>query len=140
MKTISVFIYKESRFPADRMKIRRFVQEYLNDKVHGNAEVGVSVVGDRKMKFLNQKYRNLPETTDVLSFPLDDPSVSTRSDIRVGFSPEKSSPDKVLRLGDVIVSYPQVVLSAAESNKMVDQKLEELIAHGLNHLLGIHHD
>lgn len=137
---VTVLVYTESRFPADRKHIREFVSAYLSKKLRGDIEVGVSIVGDRKMKMLNTQYRKLPETTDVLSFPLDDPSVSNREDIRVGFSPDKSGPDKVLRLGDVIVSYPQAVLEASETNKMVQTKLEELIAHGLDHLMGIHHD
>ena len=136
---INVLIYKESRFPADRVKIRQFVEQYLTHKISGKIEVGVSIVGDRKMKQLNTTYRKLPETTDVLSFPLDDPGVSTREDIKVGFSPEKSAPDKTWRLGDVIVSYPQAVMEAAENNKLVDEQIQALIAHGLDHLMGIHH-
>ena len=137
---VNVLIYTESRFPADRAKIREFVSEYLSSRLRGAIEVGISIVGDRKMKDLNTQYRKLPETTDVLSFPLDDASVSNRVDVRVGFSPDKSSPDKVLRLGDVVVSYPQAVLAASETNKMVDQKIQELVAHGLDHLMGIHHE
>lgn len=137
---ITVLIYTESRFPADRSRIRKFVEQYLVKKISGLVEVGINIVGDRKMKMLNTLYRKVPETTDVLSFPLDDPSASTRSDIAAGFSPDKSSPDKVLRIGDIVVSYPQAVLEAAESNRLVDQKIEELIAHGLDHLLGIHHE
>jgi len=137
---VNVLIYTESRFPADRAKIRKFVSDYLSARLKGAIEVGISIVGDRKMKYLNTLYRQLPETTDVLSFPLDDPSVSNREDIRVGFSPDRSAPDKVLRIGDVIVSYPQAVLEAAETNKLVDTKIAELIAHGLDHLMGIHHE
>lgn len=136
---INVLIYKESRFPADRIRIRDFVEKYLSKKVNGKVEVGISIVGDRKMKYLNTQYRNIPEATDVLSFPLNGPSLTSNQDFKVGFSPDMSSPDKVLRLGDVVISYPQSVLEAAESNKLVDQKIEELIAHGLDHLLGIHH-
>ena len=136
---VNVLIFKESRFPADRLKIKTFVADYLSKKLKGDVEVGVSVVGDRKMRQLNKAYRNLDETTDVLSFPLDDPSVPNRADVRVGFSPDKSAPDKIFRLGDVIVSYPQVVLEAAEANKLVFEQMEFLIAHGLDHLMGIHH-
>lgn len=137
---ITVLIHIESRFPADRTKIRSIVQNYLSQKLSGEVEVGVSIVGDRKMKQLNSQYRQITDTTDVLSFPLDDASASSRKDVQVGFSPEKSAPDQVLRLGDVIVSYPQAVLEAAEANKLVDEQLEFLIAHGLDHLMGIHHE
>ena len=110
---ITVLIFRESRFPADRTKIKKFVENYLSPRLKGLVEVGISIVGDRKMKLLNTTYRNKPETTDVLSFPLDDPQVSTKNDIRVGFSPDKSGPDNVLRLGDVVVSYPMAVMEAA---------------------------
>lgn len=136
---ITVLTYIESRFQTDRKKIKTFVEGYLRDKLTGNVEVNISIVGDRKMRALNKEYRNLDETTDVLSFPVFDPASSGRRDIEVGFSTEKSGPDSVLRLGDVVVSYPQAVLEAADENKLVDTQIEFLIAHGLNHLMGIHH-
>ena len=102
--------------------------------------MGVSIVGDRKMKQLNSHYRKLDETTDVLSFSLDDPQTSSKGAVQSGFSPDKSAPDQVLRLGDVIVSYPQAVMEAAENNKLVDEQIQALIAHGLDHLMGIHHE
>lgn len=92
------------------------------------------------MKTLNKTYREIDATTDVLSFPLNDPSTSSDKDIAAGFSPDRSSPDKVLRIGDVVVSYPQAVLEAAEENVMVDKKIEQLIVHGLDHLMGIDHN
>ncbi len=137
---INVLIYTESRFPADRNHIRDFVESYLNPRIKGEIEVGISIVGDRKMKMLNTQYRKVFEPTDVLSFPINDMTFSTREDIRVGFSPDKSSPDKILRLGDVMVSYPQAVMQAAEANTLVEKQIELLIAHGLDHLLGIHHE
>lgn len=137
---ISVLIFTESRFPVDRKRTKEFVENYLSTKVSGNCEVSISIVGDRKMKLLNTTYRQLPETTDVLSFPMDDTKDSSKNDIETGFSPDKSSPDKILRLGDVVVSYPQAVMEASEANKMVNEQIEFLLAHGLNHLLGIHHD
>lgn len=84
------------------------------------------------MKQLNSKYRKIQETTDVLSFPQNDPSQSMAPFVEV--------PDGVLRLGDVVVSYPQAVLEATEENKLVDQKIIELIEHGIEHLLGHHHE
>lgn len=137
---INVLIYIESRFPADRVKIRKMVQNYLEKKISRDIEVGINIVGDRKIKSLNQQFRGIDEATDVLSFPLEDASVSSRKDLQVGFSPDRSAPDKILRLGDIVISYPQTVREAALDNCMVDQKIEELVSHGLDHLLGIHHE
>lgn len=94
-------------------------------------EVGVTVVGDRRMRQLNKQYRQLDATTDVLSFPLNDPA-------DVG-EPFVELPDNILRLGDIVISYPQAVEEAASENKLVDDQIVFLALHGLNHLLGIHH-
>lgn len=83
------------------------------------------------MRELNRTYRNLDATTDVLSFPLHDPSQSANPFVDV--------PDGTMRLGDIIVSYPEAVEEATEENKMVDEKICELVLHGLEHLLGNHH-
>ena len=130
---ITVLFQTESHFPVDRKKIIQRVTEHLMPQVKSKTEVSISVVGDRRMRELNKKYRNLDDTTDVLSFPLNDPIEHTD----VSFI---DPPDGVLRLGDIIISYPQAVVEAAEENKLVDDQIVFLVLHGLNHLLGIHHE
>jgi len=79
------------------------------------------------MKDLNKKYRGLDKTTNVLSFSLTEgENFAETSDF--------------LRLGDVVVSYPQVIREAAKEEVLVDDKIDELVSHGVLHLLGIHHD
>lgn len=128
---ISVLFQTESHFPADRKKVINAVVNFLQNKIKSRAEVSVSIVGNRCMRELNRTYRKINETTDVLSFPLNDPADRVE--------PFVDPPDSVLRLGDVVISYPQAVAIAAEENKLVDDKLVELVLHGLNHLLGVHH-
>lgn len=129
---ISILFQTESHFPVDRKKIKRAIEDTLSKKVKSDTEVSVTIIGDRRMRQLNGKYRKIDETTDVLSFPLNDTSVNN--------IPFQDSPDRVLRLGDIVVSYPQAVREAVEENKLVDDTIIELVLHGLNHLLGIHHD
>lgn len=136
---VTVLVFSESRFPVDRSKLRIFCEKYLQHKISGAVEVSISIVGDRKMKLLNSKYRSIESTTDVLAFPLDDSANSSLKDLQSGFSPDKSYPDKVLRLGDVVMSYPQAVLEAVDMNTLVNTQIEALVSHGLDHLLGIHH-
>ena len=126
---INVLIYKESRYPFNRKIIRSTVEEVLKTQgVKGKVEIGISVVGDRKMRELNKKYAQKDETTDVLSFSLENGA---------GFI---APPDGVLRLGDVVISYPEAVKNAAENNILVDEEIGTLVEHGLKHLLGIHHE
>jgi len=124
---ITVLFQTESHFPVDRKIIKNAIEKALVGQVHRDAEVSVSIVGDRRMKMLNKKYRKLDATTDVLSFGLDNDSVFVEP------------PDDVLRLGDIVVSYPQAVSEAREENKMVIDQIVLLVLHGLDHLLGKHH-
>jgi len=89
-------------------------------------EVSVAIVGDRKMKVLNKKYRDKEETTNVLSFSLAE-----------GKKMQMAS--GIVKLGDIVISYPQVIKEAVVEEVLVDEKVDELLAHGLRHLLGIHH-
>ncbi len=129
---ITVLFQTESHFPVDRKKIIDAITRELESKMKSNTEVSVTIVGDRRMKDLNKRYRNIDSTTDVLSFPLNDPN-------EVHEAPFVEPPDGILRLGDIIVSFPQAVAEAAEENKLVDDQIAFLALHGLNHLLGIHH-
>lgn len=129
---ISVLFQTESHFPVNRKKVIETVTAALTPKMSGPTEVSITVVGDRRMKALNNKYRRIDATTDVLSFPQNDPTQQEAVFVEV--------PDDVLHLGDIVVSYPQAVMEAREENKMVDDQIVFLVLHGLNHLLGIHHE
>ncbi|MDO8657459.1 MAG: rRNA maturation RNase YbeY [Candidatus Levybacteria bacterium] len=128
MDTVKVLIFVESRYKVDRKRINNSVLNLLKEQgVKGPAEVSIAIVGDRKMHALNKKYKGQDKTTNVLSFSLSEGESSTL-------------PSDILRLGDVVVSYPQVIKEAAKEEVMVDDKVEELVNHGIMHLLGIHHE
>lgn len=129
---IQVLFQTETHFPVNRKKIKNALAAVLEKKIRRSAEVSVAIVGDRRMRELNRTYRNTDATTDVLSFPLSDPLYSHDQ-------PFVDAPDDVLRLGDIIISYPQAIASATEENKLVDDVIVALALHGLDHLLGIHH-
>ncbi|MCL4200505.1 rRNA maturation RNase YbeY [Patescibacteria group bacterium] len=129
---ITVLFQTESHFPVKKSVITGAVTQSLQGRIKSDAELSIIVVGDRRMRELNKNYRKLDATTDVLSFPQHDPSQPMKPFVEV--------PDGILRLGDIVVSYPEAVREATEENKMVDDKLIELVLHGLEHLLGNHHE
>ncbi len=104
----------------------------MQERIVSDADVGVSIVGNRQIHALNKKYRKKDYPTDVLSFPLNDPSQQETV-------PFIEAPDDILHLGDIVVSYPQAVEEAAAANTLVDEQIVFLILHGLDHLLGHHH-
>lgn len=98
--------------------------------IESPVEVSVAIVGDRKMRSLNKKYRNKEGTTNVLSFSLTEGEALHTS----------ANDSSTLGLGDIVISYPQVIKEASRDEMLVDDKIEELVLHGLSHLLGVHHE
>ncbi len=135
---INIIVNSDPRYNVNRSAIKFAVVEILQkNRVSGQVEVGINIVGDRKMHELNQKFRGIDSTTDILSFALEDSSSSSLQHIpRVGFI---ASPDRVLRLGDIVISYPQALEDASMDGISVDDEIRTLVEHGIHHLLGIHH-
>lgn len=135
---INIIVNSDPRYNINRASIRAAVSEILSKfRISGRIELGINIVGDRKMHELNRKYRGLDATTNILSFALEDSDPSNLQHFpRIGFV---ASPDNWLRLGDIVISYPQVVEDASIEGISVDEEIRNLVEHGLNHLLGIHH-
>ena len=129
---ISINILADAKYPFDRDALREHLVKVLAKyRLTDNIEVDVQVVGKRKISELHKVYMNLAGPTDVLSFPINDPA-----DDR----PFLSSPDGVLRLGDIVVCYSVAVEEALEKQCKVDDQIKFLTEHGLMHLLGYHHE
>lgn len=135
---INIIVSSDPRYRINRTSLKLAVLDVLQKHhISGRIELGINIVGDRKMHELNRKYRGIDSTTDILSFALEDSNPATLQHIpRVGFV---ASPDKVLRLGDIVVSYPQALEDASLDGISVDEEIKTLVEHGVNHLLGIHH-
>ena len=126
----NVLIQADSRFPVDRRRIRRTINRILTAQgVGAEVEVSVLIVGDRKMKALNEQYRRKKATALVLAFPLE----TTGADAGIGFA---GAPDNILRLGDIVISYPQARKRAIMEKVTIDDQVEKLVSHAMKHLLG----
>ncbi|HUQ85251.1 MAG TPA: rRNA maturation RNase YbeY [Candidatus Limnocylindrales bacterium] len=127
MENVNVLIYVESRYKVSRKKIKSAVYNVFEENgLQSPIEVSIAIVGDRKMAKLNKQYRDKEGTTNILSFPLAEGESS-------------KLPSGVTRLGDIIISYPMVIKEAARDEMLVDERIEELVRHGMLHLLGLHH-
>jgi probable rRNA maturation factor len=128
MDSISVLIFVESRYKVSRKRIKKAIEGVIHkNEVAGPVEVSVAIVGDRKMRQLSKKYKNEDKTRNILSFSqVEGEAVEL--------------PKDVLRLGDIVLSYPQVINDAVRDEILVDDKVDELVEHGMLHLLGIHHE
>lgn len=96
--------------------LRKAAGEWLRDLRHD--EVSLSLVGDREMRALNRQWRGKDQTTDVLSFPLEEHR----------------------HLGDVVISLPVARRQAREGGWPLAMELRRLLAHGLLHCAGHDHE
>ena len=127
-ESLRVLIFVESRYKVNRKRIKTALSNFLTEqRINSPVEVSVAIVGDRKMRQLSKKYKGEDKTRNILSF-----SLSEGEKIEV--------PPGVMRLGDIIISYPVVITEAARDEVLVDDKIDELVVHGLMHLLGLHHE
>lgn len=130
----SILLFVESRYKVNRKRIRSTVLRVLKvQNVTTPVEVSIAVVGDRKMRELNKKYRGLDKSTNVLSF-------SQNEGESLAHTALEQRNKNFLQLGDIVLSYPQVINDASRDNVLVDEKVDELVEHSLLHLLGIHHE
>ena len=88
--------------------------------------LGVSLLDDESIAALNERWRQKPSATDVLSF------AALESEMPMGAGQE-------LELGDIVVSVPTARRQALEQEHGLERELRWLVSHGLLHLLGWDH-
>ena len=128
MGNLRILIFVESRYKVNRKRIKTALSNFLNEQgINSPVEVSIAIVGDRKMRELSKKYKGEDKTRNILSFSLNE-------------GEKMEVPAGVMRLGDIIISYPVVINEAVRDEMLVDDKVDELVVHGMGHLLGIHHE
>jgi len=128
MTKVNVLIFVESRYKINRKRIKQTVDRVIDkNEMASPVEVSIAVVGDRKMRELSKKYKGEDKTRNVLSFSQTEGEPA-------------QMPSDILRLGDIVLSFPQVIRDASRDEMLVDDKIDELVEHGLMHLLGLHHE
>jgi probable rRNA maturation factor len=95
------------------------------------AEMGLLIATQERVKELNRDYLGEDAPTDVLAFSAREEGADL---------PFIHPPDGLIHLGEVIIAYPQAVIQADEHRHSVKKELAILIIHGLLHLLGYDHD
>ncbi|GIW22396.1 MAG: endoribonuclease YbeY [Candidatus Sericytochromatia bacterium] len=106
-----------------KREIKKFVTKVLNKlKLNDNTEISITFVNNKKIKELNNNYRNIDKETDVLSFP---------------FENNFNLPINIL--GDIIISTEKAISQSKDYNHSIEREIYFLIVHGILHLLGYDH-
>ena len=92
-------------------------------------EVSVTFVDNQQIAQLNGEYRNKPQPTDVLSFPLGE-------DDTYDIDPETET----LLLGDIVISLERAMEQAEMYGHSLQREVAFLTVHSMYHLLGYDHE
>jgi probable rRNA maturation factor len=124
---IVVEVTDSTRSRIDRERVAAMAAFVLAEEGVDAAELGVHLVGERRIRMLNREHRGLDEVTDVLSFPLEDE----------GEEPMEGVPRL---LGDVVLCPVQARRQAEADGTPPAFETALLIVHGVLHLLGWDHE
>jgi probable rRNA maturation factor len=92
--------------------------------LHPECELTLAFINDEEMEQLHIKWMDLPGSTDVMSFPMDE------------LKPNDPEPGI---LGDIVISPVFARAQADKAGHSFEQEIKILAAHGLLHLLGYDH-
>src|SRR5436190_17361535 len=103
--------------PIDRKRMRETVRTVLEGEGVTDAEISLAFVDNPTIHRLNQRYLDHDEPTDVLSFPLSEPSAKKLA-------------------GELVIGAEVAKAQAAERGHDVQTELALYVIHGLLHLCG----
>lgn len=98
-------------------------------KLDAESEAGLVLTTDEQMQVLNKKYRGKDKPTNILSFAYNETTPK-----------EFQSADDKNYIGDIFISVAQLKKDAKAEGVSNREKFVHLLAHGLLHLTGIHHE
>ena len=127
---ISVEVFSDNKFWSKKLNkpnvffnklIKYFPKSYQFKKK--KASLTVLLSNNKNIKKLNKKFRKKNKPTDVLSFPFQ----------------KKLNSNKVIYLGDIIISYEFMNITKFLTNLEFQEKVAKIFIHGFLHLLGYDH-
>lgn len=128
---IRIYVKKQNNYPISAVNIKKRLKKYFKKSgIVSDSVCYIALVGENMMEKIGKKYLIGPNTIHpVLSF--------TEQEVTQKFI----YPDpNIIRLGEIVVCYPVAFKQAKEQNKLIEEKVYELIEHGAKHLLGEHHN
>ena len=108
--------------PLDN-KLNKIVSTILDQEKMSDCVINLRLMNDKEMRKLNMQFRQKDKTTNVLSFPNDDISVTQTKNI-----------------GDIAISVEYVKAEAKKEGKTFDDHIIHMLAHGVYHILGYDHE
>jgi probable rRNA maturation factor len=124
---ISVLVDKQSNYPVNARKLKSRVKSFfIKEGIVSDAFVSIALVNEKKMLEISRKFLKDNKLHNVLSFTEEEKSFV--------YPPGK------IYLGEIVVCFQKALMEAKDEEKLIDDKVYELVEHGSLHLLGKHHE
>ena len=130
MNTIDISYDNDSyKALAPKKAVLEYLNKVLSELSLSNVEFSVSFIDEQHMHQMNKEFRDIDDSTDILSFAAED-------DDGFGFV---SAGRRKRVLGDMLIC-PEVLRRNAQSfNVSENEELRRLLIHGVLHLSGDNH-
>jgi len=100
---------------VDEEFLKKIAKKVLQGEKKENKDLSIALVGQKRMRELNKKYRGKNQVTDVLAFPGDG-------------------------LGEIVICSKEVRKNAKKFDSTFGKELARVLIHGILHLLGYDHE
>jgi probable rRNA maturation factor len=116
---------RQRRHTISLGKVRRRTRILLDALRSPDGEISILLVGDRRIAALNRKFFNREGPTNVIAFPMQaGPFADLHPDL----------------LGDVVISVDTAHREARAAGMDLDERIAQLLVHGVLHLYGYDHE
>lgn len=105
--------------------VQQKTEQILNALGCNAHEISIVIMDDKGIEQLNKTYRGIDKPTNVLAFPMQEGEFSN---ITPGL------------LGDVVISLTTAEKEAVDAKISLEERLSQLLIHGILHLLGFDHE
>ena len=113
----------------DKRHLNKIAERTLEvSKAQKPTEISLVIVGEKRIRSLNKRFRGIDKVTDVLSFGDEE--------TEIGFV---SPPNDILYLGEIFICQTRAKKQAEEKKHSMKKEMTILFIHGILHLLGYDH-
>ena len=125
MEQLKILIDNQQKAKIPTPLILQKTEQILNALGCDAHEISIVIMDDSGIEQLNKTYRRIDKPTNVLAFPMQEGEFS---DITPGL------------LGDVVISLETALKEAGTAKISLEERLSQLLIHGILHLLGFDHE
>ena len=116
---------RQNRYKIAPKPLKKIAQTILDALGRPDGELSILLLDDPQIAVLNEDYLQREGPTNVIAFPMQEGAFA------------EINPDL---LGDVVISLETAAKEGLEAGVSMEDRLEELMIHGILHLFGYDHE